>query len=65
MVCDISYSLNSFTGVIWGIIQGTIIRVIKRDFRGLDCSSYSVLGRGVRVSLKSRGRRAGHVNAHT
>ena len=33
-----SYSLNSFKGEIWGIIQGTTIGVIKGDTRSLDLS---------------------------
>ena len=34
-----SYSLNSLKGVIWGIILGTTIGVIKGDTRSLDYSS--------------------------
>ena len=35
-----SYNLNSLEGVIWGIIYGTAIGVIKGDTRSLDYSSY-------------------------
>ena len=34
-----SYSLNSLKGVIWGIIYGTTIGVIRGDTRSLDYSS--------------------------
>ena len=36
-----SYSLNPLKGVIWGIILGTTIGVIKGDTRSLDSSSYT------------------------
>ena len=35
-----SYNLNSLKGVIWGIIYGTTIGVIKGDTRSLEYSSY-------------------------
>ena len=35
-----SYSLGSLKGVIWGILYGSIIGVLKGDSRSLDCSSY-------------------------
>ena len=35
-----SYTLNSLKGVIWGIIYGTTIGVIRRDTRSLDYSSH-------------------------
>ena len=38
-----SYSLNSLRGVIWGIIYGTTIGVIKGDTRSLDNGSYDFL----------------------
>ena len=38
-----SYSLNSLKGVIWGIIYGTTIGVIRGDTRSLDYSSYGVI----------------------
>ena len=34
-----SHNLNSLKGVIWGIIYGTTIGVIKGDTRSLDYSS--------------------------
>ena len=33
-------SLNSLKGVIWGIIYGTTIGVLRGDTRSLDYSSY-------------------------
>ena len=39
-----SYSLNSLKGVIYGIIYGTTIVVIKGDTRSLDYSSCKPLG---------------------
>ena len=39
-MAHMSYSPNSLKGVIWGIIYGTTIGVIKGDTRSLDCSSY-------------------------
>ena len=35
-----SHNLNSLKGVIWGIIYGTTIGLIKGDTRSLDYSSY-------------------------
>ena len=35
-----SQTLNSFKGVIWGIMWRTIIGVIKGDTRSLDYSSH-------------------------
>ena len=35
-----SSSLNSLKGVIWGIIYGTTIGLIKGDTRSLDYGSY-------------------------
>ena len=35
-----SYNLNSLKGVIWGIIYGTTIGIIKGDTRSLDYSSH-------------------------
>ena len=37
-----SYSLNSLKGVIYGILWGTIIGVIKGDTRSLDNGSYEL-----------------------
>ena len=37
-----SYSLNSLKGVIYGIIYGTTIGLIKGDTRSLDNSSYAL-----------------------
>ena len=34
------YSLKSLKGVIWGIMYGTTIGVIKGDTRSLDKGSY-------------------------
>ena len=39
---EMSYSLNSLKGVMWGIIWGTIILVIKGDTWSSDCSSHVV-----------------------
>ena len=36
-----SYSLNSLKGVIWGIILGTTLGLIKGDTRSLDNGLYS------------------------
>ena len=52
----ISYSLNSFKGVIWGIIQGTTIGFINGDTRSLDNGSHrrtgiSQLGQPTRQKL--------------
>ena len=38
---DVSHSLNSLKGVIWGTIWRSILGVIKRDTRSLDYSSYA------------------------
>ena len=38
-----SYSLDSFNGVVWGILQGSIIGVIKGDVRSLDYTSYGLV----------------------
>ena len=35
----LGYSLNSFKGIIWGIIWGTTIGLIKGDTRSLDHGS--------------------------
>ena len=35
-----NYDLNSLKGVIWGIIYGTTIEVIRGDTRSLDYSPY-------------------------
>ena len=36
-----SYSLNSFKGVMWGgLYRGSILGVIKRETRSLDYSSH-------------------------
>ena len=45
-----SYSLNSLGKVIWGIIYGTTIGVMKGDTRSLDYGSYEL------YSLNSLGR---------
>ena len=36
---NMSHSLNSLKGVIWGIIEGSTIGVIKGDTRSLDYGS--------------------------
>ena len=36
---QMSCSLNSLKGVIWGIIYGTTIRITKGDTRSLDSGS--------------------------
>ena len=43
----LSYSLNSLKGVIYGIILGSTIGVIKEDTRSLDKGSLRVQGLGV------------------
>ena len=35
-----SYSLNPLKGVLWGIIHGSVIGLIKGDTRSLDYGSY-------------------------
>ena len=49
MHCDMSYRLNSLTGIIEGVILGITIVVSKRDTRSLDYSSHNhgeLLSRG-------------------
>ena len=54
---QMSYSLNSLKGVIWGNIYGTTIGVIKGDTRSLDSGSDGVLSGygydGIRVLSKT------------
>ena len=38
---NMSYDLNSFRGVIWGIRKGSIRRVSKGDTRSLDNDMYA------------------------
>ena len=42
-VAHMYYSLNSLKGVIYGIIEGTTIEVIKGDTRSLDYSSHNYI----------------------
>ena len=51
-----SYSLNSFKQVIYGIIWGTTIGGIKGHTRSLDYSSYRVYGLNLMLYVPSNGR---------
>ena len=57
---DLSYRLNSLQGVIWGIIWGTSIWLIKGDTKSLDygaCAPLSYPARN-RAQLSSTSSRA-------
>ena len=47
-----SHSLHALNGIIYGIVRGSIIAVIKGDARSLDCSSYTSLARRARPLIK-------------
>ena len=47
-----NHRLNSFKGVIWAIIQGTTIGVIKGDSRSLDYSPYETPSHALMSDLR-------------